>query len=85
VGGKVVVIALFEALLAAILVFSVMFFIFRLSWQLSILLGAIASATSPASTMMTIRQTKSKGHFANTILQVIALDSAISLYYSVLV
>jgi Kef-type K+ transport system membrane component KefB len=78
-GGKVVVIALFEALLAAILVFSVMFFIFSLSWQLSILLGAIASATSPASTMMTIRQTKSKGHFANTILQVIALDSAISL------
>lgn len=78
-GMKVVIIAVFEALLAAILVFVVMFFLFNLNWQLSILLGAIASATSPASTMVTIRQTKAKGHFPNTVLQVIALDSAISL------
>lgn len=78
-GGKVVIIAVFEALLSAFLVFAVMYFLFNLSWQLALLLGAIASATSPASTMVTIRQTKSKGHFANTILQVIALDSAISL------
>jgi len=78
-GGKVVIIAIFEALLAAVLVFVVMFFLFNLNWQLSILLGAIASATSPASTMVTIRQTKSKGHFPNTVLQVIALDSAIAL------
>lgn len=78
-GMKVVIIAVFEALLAAILVFVVMFFLFNLNWQLSILLGAIASATSPASTMVTIRQTKAKGHFPNTVLQVIALDSAIAL------
>lgn len=78
-GGKVIVIALFEAILPFILVFLVMLFIFNLSWQLAILLGAISSITSPASTMVTIRQTKSKGHFANTVLQVIALDSAIAL------
>lgn len=78
-GGKIIVIALFEAILPFILVFLVMLFLFNLSWQLAILLGAISSITSPASTMVTIRQTKSKGHFANTILQVIALDSAIAL------
>lgn len=78
-GGKVIVIALFESLLAFLLVFPLMLFVFKLSWQLSLLLASIASATSPASTMVTIRQTKSRGHFANTILQVIALDSAISL------
>ena len=79
-GFKVVVIALFEALLAAILVFIAMLLILgQNNWQLALLLGAIASATSSGSTMMTIRQTKSKGHFPNTILQVIALDSLISI------
>ncbi len=78
-GIKVVIITLFESIMAAILVFLVMFFIFKIDFDLSLLLAAIASATAPASTMMTIRQTKAKGHFVNTILQVVALDDAISL------
>lgn len=78
-GLKVVVITIFEVIFAALLVFLLMFFVFNLTFELSLLLASIASATSPASTMMTIRQTKSKGHFVNTVLQVIALDSAISL------
>ncbi len=78
-GMKVVVITLFESILAAVLVFLVMKFAFGFSTQFSFLLGAIASATAPASTMMTIRQTKAKGHFVDTILQVVSLDDAIAL------
>lgn len=48
-------------------------------WELALLLAAIASATAPASTMMTIRQTGAKGDFVNTILQVVSLDNAIAL------
>ena len=33
----------------------------------SIVLAALASATAPASTMMTIRQTKAKGDFVDTL------------------
>ena len=50
-----------------------------MDWELAILLAAIASATAPASTMMTIRQTGAKGDFVNTILQVVSLDNAIAL------
>lgn len=79
-GGKAVfIITLFESVLAAVLVFLGMFFIFRLPLDFALLLAAIASATAPASTMMTIRQTKSRGHFVETILQVVSLDDAFSL------
>lgn len=78
-GGKVIVITLFESLMAFLLIFLVMRFGFQLSNEFSFLLGAIASATAPASTMMTIRQTKAKGNFVDTILQVVSLDDAVSL------
>lgn len=42
-------------------------------------LGAIATATAPASTMMTIHQYRAKGEFVNTLLQIVALDDAICL------
>lgn len=83
-GGKVVVITVFEALLASILVFVVTYFIMHLTLPFSIILGALAAATAPASTMMTIRQTKSKGDFVDTLLQVVALDDVVGLIaYSV--
>ncbi len=83
-GGKVVVITVFEALLASILVFAVTYFIMHLTLPFSIILGALAAATAPASTMMTIRQTKSKGDFVDTLLQVVALDDVVGLIaYSV--
>ena len=47
-------------------------------------LAALAAATAPASTMMTIRQTGAKGDFVNTLLQVVALDDVVGLVlYSV--
>lgn len=83
-GGKIIVLTIFEALMASIVVFIVMYFVFGLSLAFSIVLAALASATAPASTIMTIRQTKSKGDFVNTLLQVVALDDVVSLVaYSV--
>lgn len=73
-GKKVVVITIIESFLAAILVTIVMYFFFHLSLSFSLILGAIASSTAPASTIMTIKQTKSKGVFVDTLLQVVALD-----------
>ena len=85
-GGKVVVITLFEALAASVLVFVLTFFILRLGLAFSIILAALASATAPASTMMTIRQTGAKGDFVDTLFSVVALDDVVSLVaYSVAV
>ncbi len=78
-GIKVLVITLFESLLSMVLVTLAMIFIFKLDWKLSFLIGSIASATAPASTLMTIKQYKVEGHFVETLLQVIALDNIICL------
>lgn len=78
-GGKNIVITVFEALFASIVVFLVMYFALGLSLPFSIVLGALAAATAPASTMMTIRQTNSKGDFVDTLLQVVALDDVVGL------
>lgn len=78
-GGRNIIITIFEALLASILVFVIMYFVLGLSLPFSIVLGALASATAPASTMMTIRQTNSKGVFVDTLLQVVALDDVVGL------
>ncbi|MDE7158634.1 MAG: cation:proton antiporter [Clostridiales bacterium] len=78
-GAKVVVITLFEALVASVVIFILTFFILRLGFAFSLVLAALASATAPASTMMTIRQTKAKGDFVDTLLSVVALDDVVSL------
>ncbi len=78
-GVKVLIITVCEALLATIIVFCVSYFLLKLDLAFSIVLGALASATAPASTMMTIRQTKAKGDFVDTLLQVVALDDVIGL------
>lgn len=83
-GSKVIVITIFEALMASILIFIIMYFACGLDLGFSIVLAALASATAPASTIMTIRQTKAKGDYVDTLLQVVALDDVVSLIaYSV--
>ena len=83
-GMRVVWITLFEAVLASVFVFILTFFVLRLDLAFSIVLAALASATAPASTMMTIRQTGAKGDFVDTLLQVVALDDVVGLVlYSV--
>ncbi len=78
-GSKTLVITVFEALSASLLVFVLTFFILKLEVVLCIVLSALAAATAPTSTAMTIRQTKAKGDFVDTLLQVIALDDVLSL------
>ena len=78
-GAKVVVITLMEACLASVFIFVATFFVLRISLPFSIVLAALASATAPASTMMTIRQTGARGDFVNTLLQVVALDDVVGL------
>ena len=78
-GGKEIVITLLEALMASVFIFILTYFILHLDLAFSIVLSALASATAPASTMMTIRQTGAKGDFVNTLLQVVALDDVVGL------
>lgn len=78
-GMKVVIITVFEAVLASAAVFLLTYGILRLDLAFSIVLSALASATAPASTMMTIRQTRAKGDFVDTLLQVVALDDVVGL------
>lgn len=78
-GIKVIIITLFESLLAGIVVTLAMHWLFNLSWDFSLVLGAIATATAPASTTMTIRQYKARGHFVDILLQIVALDDVLCL------
>ena len=45
----------------------------------AILLGAIASATAPAATLMVVRQYKAKGPLTDLLLPIVALDDAVGL------
>ncbi len=50
-----------------------------LSMPVAITLGAIASATAPAATLMVVRQYKAKGPVTDVLLPVVALDDAVGL------
>ena len=78
-GSKTLIITLFEALSAFVLVFVMSRFILHLDLPFSLVLSALATATAPASTMMTIRQTGARGEFVETLLQVVALDDVVAL------
>lgn len=78
-GAKVVVITVLESLMASLLVFVLTFFVLRLDLSFSLVLAALAAATAPASTVMTIRSTGAKGDFVETLLQVVALDDVVGL------
>ena len=78
-GAKVLIITVLEACVASIFVFIAAYFVLGMDLAFSTVLAALASATAPASTMMTIRQTGAHGDFVNTLLQVVALDDVVGL------
>ena len=78
-GMRVVIITILESCMAAVFIFILTFVILKLSLPFSIVLAALATATAPASTIMTIRQTGAKGDFVDTLLQVVALDDVVGL------
>jgi len=78
-GLKAAAITVIEALIVSGITFCVLYFILGIRLSLSIVLAALAAATAPTSTMMTIRQTKARGGFVDTLLQVMAFDNVLSL------
>ena len=51
----------------------------KLSVPQLLTLGAIATATAPAATLMVVRQYKAKGPLTNLLLPIVALDDAVGL------
>ena len=77
--GKAIAITAIESVVTFALIFVLCFLIFRLEAPFSLLLAALASATAPTSTIMTIKQTNSKGHYVTMLLEVLAIDGVIAL------
>ncbi len=78
VGMSAFVITIFQALAAVILVDCVLI-LFGFDLSLALTLGAIATATAPAATLMVVRQYNAQGPVTNTLLSVVAMDDAIGL------
>ena len=78
-GKEILVITVMEAFVAGALVTAVCLLLFPVSLDFALLLGAVATATAPASTIMTIKQYHAKGKFVRILLQVVALDDAVCL------
>ena len=84
-GKQAVVIGIFQAITATVLVDAVLIafhFILGpdvLPLPVAVTLGAIASATAPAATLMVVRQYKAKGPVTDLLLPIVALDDAVGL------
>lgn len=83
-GKQATIIGIFQAVTATLLVDAVLIGIHflmpdKLSLSAAITLGAIASATAPAATLMVVRQYKAKGPLTDLLLPIVALDDAVGL------
>ncbi len=84
-GKAATIIGVFQALFTTLLVDVVLIglhFVLgedKLPLSSAIILGAIASATAPAATLMVVRQYKAKGKLTNLLLPIVALDDAVGL------
>ncbi len=84
IGKQATVIGIFQAVIATLVVDAVliaMTFIMpdKISVPAAVTLGAIASATAPAATLMVVRQYKAKGELTDLLLPIVALDDAVGL------
>ncbi|HBL06162.1 MAG TPA: cation/H(+) antiporter [Clostridium sp.] len=64
--------------MAVVVVTLVMITVFKQPLAFSLSLGAIASATAPAATIMVLKQYRAKGPLVNTLIPVVAIDDAIA-------
>ena len=84
-GKQATVIGIFQALTATLMVdlllIGLHFFILgdSISVADAIVLGAIATATAPAATLMVVRQYKANGPVTRMLLPVVAMDDALGL------
>ncbi len=84
IGKQAFAIGIFQALVAALCVDLALFAVHmampdKLSLAQVITLGAIATATAPAATLMVVRQYKAKGPLTSLLLPIVALDDAVGL------
>lgn len=77
-GKSIFAITTFEALFSFILVTLSIYIISR-DVGVSLILGAVASATAPAATVMVINEYKAAGTLTTTLLAVVGLDDAFAL------
>ena len=83
-GRQALVIGIFQALVATVLVDLALFAVHlimpdKLSLAQVLTLGAIATATAPAATLMVVRQYKATGPLTKLLLPFVALDDAVGL------
>jgi len=83
-GSQAITIGILQAVLTTVLVDVVLIalhfaFPHMLSLPAAIVLGAIASATAPAATLMVVRQYKADGPMTRLLLLVVAIDDAVGL------
>ena len=84
IGKQATIVGIFQAVVTTLLVDAALIclhFIIpeTLSLPAAIMLGAIASATAPAATLMVVKQYKAKGAVTDILLPVVALDDAVGL------
>lgn len=83
-GMQATVIGIFQALVATLFVDLALYGMHllmpdKLTMSQVITLGAIATATAPAATLMVVRQYKAKGKLTDLLLPIVALDDAVGL------
>ena len=85
IGKKATIIGIFQAVFTTLVVdaalIALSFIIPNNAFPIeaAIILGAVASATAPAATLMVVKQYKAKGPVTSTLLPVVALDDAVGL------
>jgi len=84
IGKQATVIGILQALITTLVVDAALIGLHfampdKLSLSAAIVLGAIATATAPAATLMVVRQYKAKGPLTDILLPVVALDDAVGL------
>ena len=85
IGKQALIVGVFQALVTAVVVDAALIglhFILgedKFPMSAAIILGAIATATAPAATLMVVKQYKAKGALTNILLPVVALDDAVGL------
>lgn len=74
--SEVIVIVLFQALFTIGLV-TLLFVVFQAPWEMALLVGVVAMATSPETIMVLSRKYKTQGHLTDAIMPHIGFDDII--------
>ena len=84
IGKQATVIGILQAVITTVVVDAALIALHfampdKLPLSAAIVLGAVATATAPAATLMVVRQYKAKGPLVDILLPVVAIDDAVGL------